>query len=214
MKRQLALASVFLCVTAGFSISAFADSDGYFCNSEGYVAYELREGITSGVVGHVLRVVRFDSQSGIRSAGEVIFGDLQVHMMICAEQRIEIAGFGTVRHGDPPLTKCVIGIGSSQREISISGCTDDATLGENWRKVVGKGPENLGMWARAKSIPLDSVDPAHKYYLQPSSSKKDLGKNSWEIHYKTELIQADNQGNITQRFTVYETRIVASDSGD
>jgi hypothetical protein len=162
----------------------------------------------------VIWTIQFWRRTGIRSAGEVILRDLQVHMMICAEQRIEIAGFGTVRHGDPPLTKCVIDIGSSQREISISGCTDDATLGENWRKVVGKGPENLGMWARTKSIPLDSVDPAHKYYLQPSSSKKDLGKNSWEIHDKTELLQADNQGNVTQRFTVYETRIVASDSGD
>ena len=203
----------FLCVLC-FSVSALADSDGYFCASNGYMAYELREGITSGVVGHVLRVVRFDSQNGIRNAGEVSLRDLQVHMMTCGEENIEIAGFGTVRHGDPPLTKCVIDIRSSQREVSLSGCTDDATLGENWRKVVGKGPQNLGMWARAKSIPIDTVDPPHKYYLQPSSSKKDLGENSWEVHYKTELIQTDNQGNISQRFTVYETRVVASDSGD
>lgn len=209
---KLACAFVFFSVLC--SVSAWADSDGYFCASKGYIAYELREGITPGIVGHVLKVVRFDSQNGIRNAGEVSLRDLQVQMMTCGEERIEIAGFGTVRHGDAPLTRCVIGIGSSQREISISGCTDDATLGEDWRKVVGKGPQNLGMWARAKSISLDSADPDHKYYLQPSSSKKDLGKDSWEIHYKTELIQTDNQGNVLQHFTVYETRIVASDSGD
>jgi hypothetical protein len=136
-------------------------------------------------------------------------------MMTCGEERIEIAGFGTVRQGDPPLTRCVITIGSSQKkEVSISGCTDDATPGQDWRKVVGPGPQNLGQWARAKSIPLDSVDPSHEYYLQPSSSKKNLGENSWEIHYKTELIEADGQGSVSQRFTIYETSIVASGSGD
>jgi len=62
--------------------------------------------------------------------------------------------------------------------------------------------------------PLDAVDPAHTYYLQPSSSKKDVGDNSWEVHYKTEVFQADNQGNVSQRFTVYEARIVESDSAD
>jgi hypothetical protein len=137
-------------------------------------------------------------------------------MMTCGEERIEIAGFGTVRHGDPPLPRCVIIIGSSQKkEVSISGCTtDDATPGQEWQKVVGPGPQNLGQWARAKSIPLDSADPAHKYYLQPSFSKKDFGENSWEVHYKTELIQTDHQRSVSQRFTVYETRIVARDSGD
>jgi hypothetical protein len=213
VKNPLSFALGFLFVLC-FPVSALADSDGYFCASNGYIAYELREGITPGVIGHVLRVVRFDSQNGIRSVGEVSLRDLQVHIMTCDEEHIEVAGFGTVPHGDAPLTKCVIDIRSSQREIRLSGCTDDATLGENWRKVVGKGPGNLGMWARAKSIPLDSADPVHRYYLQPSSSKKDLGQNSWEIHYETDLIQTDNQGDISQRFTVHETHIEASDSGD
>ena len=150
MKRQLVF--VFLFVTVSFSVSARADSDGYFCTSKGYLAYELREGITPGVVGHLLRVVRLDSQNGIHNAGEVTLRDLQIHMMTCREQRIEIAGFGTVRHGDPPLTRCAIDIGNSQKEIRISECTDDATLGEDWRKVVGPEPPNLGQWARAKSI--------------------------------------------------------------
>lgn len=126
--------------------------------SKSYLAYELREGITPGVIGHVLRVVRFDSENGIRNAGEVTLRDLQVHMMTCGEQSIEIAGFGTVRHGDPPLTKCEIDIGNSPKEIRISECTDDATPGKDWRKV-GPEPANLGQWARAKSIPLDSVEP-------------------------------------------------------
>jgi hypothetical protein len=83
----------------------------------------------------------------------------------------------------------------------------------DWRKE-GPAPPNLGRWGRAKSIPLESPDPDHKYYLQLDASNKKVGENSWEMHYKTEFIQADNQGNVSQRSVVYETRMVASDSGD
>jgi len=215
MKLQISFSLLLLVVFLAFATESRADSDGYFCTSKGYLAYELREGITPGVVGHVLKVVRFDPQRGIRSAGGVTLQDLQVHRMTCGEDRIEIDGFGTVRHGDPPLTRCVIKIGSPQEEISILECTDDATLGQDWRKVVGPAPPNLGQWGRVSSIPLESPDLDHKYYLQLNTSNKKLGENSWETHYKTELIQGDDQGNISQRFVVYETRIVASsDSGD
>lgn len=98
MKHQTAYVLTFLVMVLAFSVPSRADSDGYFCASKGYLAYELREGITPGVVGHVLKVVRFDPQRGIRSAGGVTLQDLQVHRMTCGEDRIEIAGFGTVRH--------------------------------------------------------------------------------------------------------------------
>lgn len=213
MKRQTSFGLTFLAVVFAFSVPSRADDDGNFCASKGYLAYELREGITPGIVGHVVRVVRFDSQQGIRSAGEVTLKDFQVQMMTCGEERIEIAGFGTVRRGDPPLTKCVIEIGSPQKGVGILDCTD-ATVQQDWRKVVGPAPPNLGQWGRAKSIPLESLDPAHKYYLLLDVSKKNLGGNSWEMHYKTELIQADAQGNVSRCFVVYETRILGSDSGD
>jgi hypothetical protein len=214
MKHQTAYVLTFLVMVLVFSVPSRADSDGYFCASKSYLAYELREGITPGVVGHVLKVVRFDPQRGIRSAGGVTLQDFQVHMMTCGEERIEIAGYGTVPPGnDPPLTKCVIKVGGLQNDPSTLECNDDATVQHDWRKE-GPAPSNLGQRGRAKSIPLESPDPDHKYYLQLDASNKKVGGNSWEMHYKTELIQADNQGKVSQRFLVYETRIVASDSGD
>jgi hypothetical protein len=203
-----------LVIVFAASVPSKADDDGNFCTSRGYLAYELREGITAGVVGHELRVVRFDSQRGIRVASNASLKDFQVQKMTCREDRVEIAGFGTVLHGDPPLTRCVIKIVDFDEKVSVPSCTDDAILGQNWRKAVGPEPANLGQSGRAGSIPLESVDPDLKYYLLLNSSRKKLGTYDWELNYKTELIQADSQGNILRRFVVYKARVVASSGGD
>jgi hypothetical protein len=213
MRRQAVYVLTCLAVVAVMSVPSRADNDGNFCSFKGYIAYQLRQGITPGIVGHVVRVVRFD-RHGIRAAGEVTLKDLQVHKITCGEDRIEIAGFGTVRHGDPPLTRCIIRIGVSEKEIGVPECTDDATLGEGWRYVVGPPPPNLGQWGSAGSIPLESPDPSHKYYLLLSPSRKKLDDHDWEIHFKTELVQGDSLGNASQRFVIYEMQTIASDSGD
>ena len=53
--------------------------------------------------------------------------------------------------------------------------------------------------------------PAITFYLRSHAK-------SWTeqmgIAYKTKLIQTDSQGKVSQEFVVYETRIVAIDSGD
>lgn len=213
MKYQTAFVVTFLTVVLAFSVPSRADSDGYFCTSRGYLAYELREGITPGVVGHVLKIVRFDPQRGIRSAGSVTLQDFQVHRMTCNDEGIEMAGYGTVPPGnDPPLKKCVIKIEDLPNNPSALKCTEDATVQYDSRKE-GPGPLNLGQWGRVKSISLESPDPDHKYYLHLDPSNKKVGEHSWEMHYKTDLIQADNEGNVSQRFLVYEARILTS-AGD
>lgn len=213
MKHQTAFVLTFLAVVLVFSVPSRADSDGYFCTSKGYLAYELREGITPGVVGHELKVVRFEPQRGIHTAGGATLRDFQVHTMTCGGQSIEITGYGTVPSGDPPLTKCVIEIASPRKDVSIVECTEDPTLQHDWRKE-GPAPPNLGRWGRTGSIPLESLDPDHKYQLLLNFSSKKVGENSWEVHRKTELIQVDTQGSVSQRFVVYETRIVEFSSSD
>jgi len=195
-----------------FSVPSHADSDGYFCSYKGYLAYELREGITPGIVGHVLRVTRFDSQHGIRVAGELILMDLQVHMMACDDRHIEIAGYGTVRQGDAPLTTCEIELGGPTKKVSIVGCND--AMGQHGWRTERPEPMNLCQWARAKSIALESPDSVDTYELLLDVSNKKVDENSYEVHYKTELVQTNAQENVSQRFVVYEARIVASDSGD
>lgn len=118
MKRQTALALALLAMTILLSAPSRADDDGNFCTSKGYLAYELREGVTPGVAGHVLKVVRFDPQSGIHAAGEVILRDSQVHAMSCSLDRIEISGPENV------VAICLTEETSPQK-TSIVKCTGD-----------------------------------------------------------------------------------------
>jgi hypothetical protein len=213
MKHQVSIALALLTSVFAFSGSCLADSDGYFCASNGYLAYEVRGGITPGVIGHVLKVVRFDSHDGIRSAGVVSMPDFEVHTMTCDQQRIELSGYGTVRSGNPPLTKCVVETGDSRQAISRAECNEDPAVQYDWRNQ-GPEPGNLGQWARTKSIPLESPDTEHNYLLLPQLSRRNVGGNRWELHCRTKIVQTDAQGKTSREFVVYETRIVAVDSGD
>ena len=69
-----------LVVFVGFPTLSWAGEDAYFCNYKGYFAYETHEGVTPGVVGHVLRVVRFESKRGIYLAGEVTLPEFTVYL--------------------------------------------------------------------------------------------------------------------------------------
>jgi hypothetical protein len=212
MKRSTFLLA-FLASLIAVSVPSHADSDAYFCASKGYLAYELREGITLGQVGHELTVVRFDPQHGIRKAGTVKLKDFQVHILKCSEDGVEIAGYGTVASGDPPLTTCVIDFDGAQHDPKIQECDDNPAAVHNWR-MDGPEPGNLGQYAGVKSIPLESLDPDHQYQLVFDVSNTKVGEDSWETHYKTELIQHDARGNVAQRLVVYEARLIASGVSD
>lgn len=78
--------------------SLWADSDGYYCATATYLAYELR--FTSGPDrqppnGHTLYIVRLgDARSPQRIA--VPLPDFQVHGMRCADTAVDLAGWDTV----------------------------------------------------------------------------------------------------------------------
>jgi len=127
MKRQTTFVLTFLAVVLVFSVPSRADSDGYFCASKGYLAYELREGITPGVVGHALRVVRFGPKRGIYLASEVPLLDFEVYHFICSEDRIEISGWRNV------FTKYVIEI-SGPGEVRSLGPTEYP--GRQWNRSI------------------------------------------------------------------------------
>jgi len=213
MNPRISFALALLATTVVLSALCPADDDGNFCTSKGYLAYELREGITPGVKGHLLRLVRFGPKHRIHLAGELVLPDFEVHTMTCNEDGIRIAGYGTVLTGDPPLTTCTVPIAEFQTRQSVTECTDDPTKKHDWRKE-GPEPPNLAQWARSESFPLDSIDAEHKYQLVFSRSSKKVEENSWEVRYKTELVQISAGGNISQRFLVYQNRILAATCGD
>ena len=206
MKHQRGFLLILLIAMLAASVPSHADSDGYFCTAKGYLAYEQRAGITPGTVGHVIKIVRFDSRNGIRNAGSITIQDFQVHKLDCAEDRIEIAGFGSPIPGrEAALTTCVIEIAEGP---AAPLCTDE-TASLNWR--TWPQPKNLGQWALQESVPLESSDSDHRYHLQLKTSKQVISENVYKLHFKTELIQTDSEGKDSQRFLIYEARIEASD---
>jgi hypothetical protein len=70
--------------------SAFADSDGYFCTSRGYLAFETR--LSTDPIRHELHIVRFGS-GGIAAVAPIALEEFQVHGMTCRAGTIEMHGW-------------------------------------------------------------------------------------------------------------------------
>jgi len=187
-----------LTVTVAFCVPSYADEDGFFCTGSGYLAYELRSGITPGVDGHVLRMVRFEPKVGIYIADQVTLQDFQVHHMECGEARIAISGWGAI------FKSYVIEIASSQK-LRIANFAEDPARHFDPSKD-GPDPPMLG-YGQPRTLPLESSDPDHKYQLVLSESAKRV-EEGLETYRKAELIQLDLRGAISQRLLLYERRSV------
>lgn len=101
---KISIAAVLLCLS--LSLPALADSDGAFCISEGYLAYELASW-SSPEKKHVLKVVRVGE--GIEDPVTLVLDDFQVHGMRCKSNEIEVLGWdkhysiSLSRHGVPTI---------------------------------------------------------------------------------------------------------------
>jgi hypothetical protein len=205
VKHQSTFVFAFLGVVLAFSVPSRADSDGSFCVSKGYLAYDVREGITPGVVGHVLRVVRFGTERGIYLASEVPLMDFEVYHLICSEDRIEISGWRKV------FTKYVIEF-SASGEVTSFGPTEYPE--RRWSDAAkdGPAPGDLGIFGpHVAPLRLESVDPEHDYQLRRTLSGKEA-KEGWQWHSKSELVKLDQKGTVLQRFALYERRTI--EAGD
>ncbi len=86
--RALAILS-FLLLSAS---QVLADSDGYFCTSEGYLAYELREWSVPEKK-HVLRIIRVGGAQRIGDPLTLTLGEFQLHGMKCNPHDIVISSW-------------------------------------------------------------------------------------------------------------------------
>jgi hypothetical protein len=89
-----------------------ADSDGYFCTSEGYLAYELREWNVPDKK-HVLRIIRVGGHQGIEDSSPLVLGDFQLHEMKCSPHEIVISSWDStyvvaLPANAPPVIKSVL----------------------------------------------------------------------------------------------------------
>jgi hypothetical protein len=186
-----------LSISLAFCGSSRADEDGSFCTSRDYLAYELRNGSTPGVAGHILKVVRFGSKKGIYAAGEIALQDFHVHRMICGKDSIEISGWAAT------FTKYMIDI--AQDEPKIVDRAEDSTRQFDPAK---EGPE-APRFAHAPFglIALESLDPNHKYALVISGSQKTV-RGGVKHRSKAELVQTDPQGTVAQRLLLYQNELL------
>jgi hypothetical protein len=204
MKRQAAFVLTLLVVFIAFAIPSHATSDAHFCTSKGYLAYETHDGDAPGVVGHVLRVVRFEPKRGIYLAGDVTLLEFTVYHLMCSEDRIEISGWRD------EFTKYVIEIAGSG-EVRSLGPTEYP--GRQWSDASdatkdGPAPANLGIFGpHVAPLPLESLDPEHEYQLLRNLYGRQVEQGR-EWHSKSELVQLDPKGTVLQRFVLYESRRV------
>lgn len=178
---------------------ARADEDGAFCISKGYLTYQLRGGITPGVDGHVVRVVRFEPKRGIYAAGEVAIEGFQVHGMTCDQDRVSMYGWGMV------FQRYVIEIRDPQN-VHVVEHSEDAARKFDPAK---DGPEPHWLWDEKQpgTLPLESLDPDHKYQLVFTRSQKSV-EGGIEHSRKAELVQFDSQGNTSQRVVLYNNHFL------
>jgi len=198
MKRRIAYLFTLVAVGVAFCVPSRADSDGSFCIAKGYLVYEVREGITAGVTGHVLRVVRFEPQRGIYAAGEVTLQNFQVHHMVCGPDRVEISGWGNM------FKKYTIDIARPEKLSILDDAEDPARQFDPSKD--GPEPPQFG-YAQAGPLVLESLDPDHHYTLWLSASEKNV-EGGVEHYRKAELTQSDLQGTVSQRLVLYESRFL------
>lgn len=155
-----------------------ADSDGYYCTGNGYLAWETRGLDRPG--GHMLHIVRF-SAAGIERASPVALEDFQVHGMRCDERRVELRGGG--------------------RTVSVDLRTGAVESG------AGAGPEgsaaNLGHWAVPGVVSLDTADGS-RYELVVARTSRTL-EGGIEHHTLTELVRREDgiEGPVTDGLTIF-----------
>jgi hypothetical protein len=179
-------------------------NDGDFCTSKAYLAYDdLELSETTGVVtSHSLRIVRFEAGRGIYFSEQVnLPPPLAVHWMSWNAERIELEGH-IIR--DPLPTKCVIEIAGPPHDAGTADCTDD--LDESPAKL-RDDPSSLAIFPSTAPIPLESLDPTHKYPLVRHLSQRRVA-GAVEFRSKGEIVQLDRRGTILSRLVIYDNRVL------
>ena len=164
--------------------SALADSDGYFCAGNGYLAYETRWVGESG--SHILQIVRFGEELGVEKVEPVELEDFQVHRMTCGAGFIGISG----------------GSGSHYVDISDIGHPTIAT-GHKPYKVTSVGHHgNLGHWSKESVLDLRAGDTRGRFQLVILKAHHPA-KGGIEHHTIAELIERDSQQRILRSLRLF-----------
>lgn len=170
----------------------YADSDGYYCAGDGFLAVEFRSFNTPGLAGgHTLKIAKFDDDGGPRWAGEVILEDFQVHLLVCEGSEVRIEGVGAPATG--LLSYEVDAFGTPR----ISAMASDPSYIFEPRP----GPENIGNWARPGMTELHSSKSEHRFQLRITSEPE--RQAGLILHRKrTVLEEVDHTGQVLRTLEI------------
>ncbi len=172
------------------AVTARADSDGYYCVGDHYLAFQIRGGLSGmAVSGHAVRVVRFGPDIGLEMAGELVLPDFQPHKMVCQKNEVTIAGWVD---GPVEFVIDVTGAPTLLRKVS----NPDMALRRSTMT-------NLGAWAPVGTVALKSNDPKHAYRLvMTERSEKTPGGF---IHRKQTVMEmVDAEGAVVQSLPLFD----------
>ncbi len=86
-------------ITVAAALAARADSDGYYCVGDSYLAYELRVSQPQLDDQHVLMILRAGPDQSIQEL-TIALPDFQVHAMRCRAGTVDLAGWDAVHTAD------------------------------------------------------------------------------------------------------------------
>jgi len=136
---------------------SYADSDGYYCAAEGYLAIEFRSFNTPEIGSpHVLRIARYDDLNGPRWTGEIPMEDFQVHVLVCGASEVVVEGVGSKARG---LVTYTVEVGT-EGVPRVGSVASDPGYAFSPRE----GPQNLGNWAQPGVVVLPpSPGTSHRF---------------------------------------------------
>ena len=170
-----------------------ADSDGSFCVSGNYIAYELRPFVGSRVTSHVLRIARFDPAGGTYSAGEAVLKDFQVHRLSCMADRVEISGWG---QGFESYT---VGLTAGQSLPILQHRSDPSAKFD----AAKDSPEPQHFWSEPLGERALGHPSGHGFFLVITGSDKP-GKGVINHRRVATLVEKNEKGVITRRLQLYQ----------
>lgn len=179
MKRRLHRC-LFWILAFGPAIDAYAESDGFYCVGNGYLAYELSS--SAGALGHTLFVLPLSDVIG--EPAKLKIPEFQVHGMICDPGKLEILGWDYLYSfdlTDPSKPKLAETLKLDPPGDSPERFRDTLMNLGGWNRSVRQG--------RHDDVPLDSPDNRYSYSLQirgfPVRSK------SCTTSVETQVLQLD-----------------------
>ena len=184
--------SVLLLVFATLLVAraASADSDTYFCDGPGYLAYELREW-SAPERRHVLKIVFVGGADGISDPQTVPLDDFQLHGMKCEPRRILLLGW------DRSFTVAL----SNGRSPTVTSAEARAAGGvPNDYRV-----ESFTGTRQSRSLTIPSPRPEHTYQLEIAyRENRPAGQQGLILHETTStLVEMDPSGRVLRRKVVH-----------